>query len=207
MEEAEVREMKDGQKSTATRWAIGPAALAVALAAGLSLVGGPAQAQDPYQEPTPVPTPTPTATASPSATVTPAGTPFQNPSPPPPTTQPTSGPKFMSPFPVVRTAGTFTATRTTFTRFTVKTPKGTRLETSCVKARCTLRRTLRTNSTIHLKALERSYKPNTKIRVRLTQPAFIGKYVVITTRRNKRPQRRDLCVRPGRSAPVSCGAP
>ena len=206
MEETEVRDVKDGQKTNVTRWAIGPAALAVAVAAGLSLAGGPAQAQDPYQEPTPVPTPTPTATASPAATATPAGTPFQNPSPPPPTTQPTSGPKFMSPFPVVRTAGTFTRTRTTFTRFTIKTPKGTRLAASCLKARCTFKRTLRTTKTIHLKALERSYKPGTKIRVRLTQPNMIGKYVAITTRRNKRPLRRDLCVRPNRATPVSCGA-
>jgi hypothetical protein len=204
MEEAEVRDVKDGQKTNAARWAIGPAALAVVLAAGLSLAGGPARAQDPYHEPTPVPTATPTAT--PAATATPAGTPFQQPSPPAPPTQPNSGPKFMNPFPVVRTAGTFTSTRTTFTRFTVKTPKGTKLATSCIKFRCTLSRTLRTTKTIHLRSLERSYKPGTKIRLRLTQPGLIGKYVSITTRRNKRPLRVDSCLRPGQTRPVSCGA-
>src|SRR5436190_6787772 len=204
MEETEVRDMKHGRNTNAARWAIGPAALAVALAAGLSLAGGPAQAQNPYQEPTPVPTATPTAT--PAATATPSGTPFQNPSPPPPSTQPNSGPRFMSPFPVVRTAGTFTRTRTTFTRFTVKTPKGTRLDASCVKFRCTLRHTLRTAKTIHVRSLERSFKPGTKIRLRLTQPGLVGKYVSITTRRNLRPLRVDSCLRPGRARPVPCGA-
>jgi hypothetical protein len=112
----------------------------------------------------------------------------------------------MNPFPVVRTAGTFTRTRTTFTRFTVKTPKGTKLDASCVRFRCTMRRTLRTAKTIHIRSLERTYKPGTKIRVRLTQAGLIGKYVSITTRRNRRPLRVDACLRPGQAKPVSCRA-
>jgi hypothetical protein len=179
-----------------TRWALGPAVLAVGAAALLSLMGGPAQAQDPppiYD----IPTPTPTAT--------PAGTPFHNSSPPPPA--PTSrGPKLMSPFPVVRTAGSYTARRTTVTRFTVKAPAGTKFSAKCQRARCNVRRKLKSTRTVHIRPLERSYKAGTKIQVRLTAPSLIGKYVSIRIRGGKPPLRLDRCLRPGRTRPVSCGA-
>jgi hypothetical protein len=194
-----VREAKDGQKMNGTRWALGPAALAVGTAALLSLMGGPARAQDPPIYDIPTPTPTPTATA------TPTGTPFENPSPPAPT--PTvSGPKLMRPFPVVRTAGSYTARRTTFTRFTVKAPAGTKFSAKCQKGRCKVRRTLKSTRTVHIRPLERSYKAGTKIQVRLTAPSVIGKYVSIRIRRGKPPLRLDRCLRPGSTRPVSCGA-
>jgi hypothetical protein len=178
-----------------TRWALGAAASAVLAALVLSLLGGPAQAQDPIY---PFP-PTPTAT--------PAGTPFQNTNPPEPPQQPAQGARLMSPFPVVRTAGSYTATRTFFTRFTVKAPVGTRVKSSCIrkKSKCRVSRKLKTGKTVHLRPLERSYKSGTRIRLRLTAPGVIGKYVEIRTRPGKRPIRRDLCLRPGRVKPASCG--
>jgi hypothetical protein len=197
-----VREVKDGHHMNGTRWALGPAALAVGTAVLLSLMGGPAQAQDPppiYDIPTP--TPTPEATTTP----TPTGTPFENVSPPAPTPT-SSGPKFISPFPVVRTAGSYTAQRTTFTRFTVKGPAGTKVSAKCQRARCKLRRTLKSTRTVHIRPLERSYKAGTKIQVRLTVPSLIGKYVSIRIRRGKPPLRLDRCLRPGGTRPVSCGA-
>lgn len=175
-----------------SRWTLGAVALAVLTAFALSLLGGPAQAQDPiYNIPTPTPTPT--------------GTPFVNPPPPAPP-QPSSGPKLLSPFPVVRTAGSYTAKRTTFTRFTVKAPVGTKAAARCVKGKtkCKLARKLKTAKTVHLRSLERTYRSGTRIRLRLTAPGVIGKYVEILTRRGKRPLRRDLCLRPGRAKPVSC---
>src|SRR4051794_1435694 len=206
MEEDAVRATKDGHKMNGTRWALGPAALAVAAAALLSLMGGPAQAQDPppiYDIPTP--TPTPTSTATPTATATPSGTPFQNPSPPAPTPT-SSGPKFMSPFPVVRIAGSYTSRRTTFTRFTVKAPAGSKFSAKCQQARCKVRRTLKSTRTVHIRPLERSYKAGTKIQVRVTAPSLIGKYVSVRIRRGKPPLRLDRCLRPGRTRPASCGA-
>jgi hypothetical protein len=196
MEEADVRE----QNTNATRWALGAAAAALTLAIALALAGGPARAQDPGCDNDPtycIPTPTPTAT--------PAGTPFQNPNPPPPE-QPETGPKLMSPFPVVRTAGSYTRTRTTFTRFTVKAAAGTKVATSCVKATCRLRRTLKSRKTVHLRPLERTFKAGRRIRVRVSAPGVIGKYVEIRTRRGKRPLRADRCLRPGSTKPASCGA-
>src|SRR5690349_16947164 len=180
MEETEVRESDAGKNSSGARWAMAAAVLGVATAMAVSAASGAGAQTPPIYT---IPSPTPTAT--------PTGTPFRNTSPPPPVTQPNTAPKFMNPFPVVRTAGTFTRTRTTFTRFTVKTPKGTKLDARCVRFGCTMRRTLRTTKTIHIRSLERTYKPGTKIRVRLTQAGLIGKYVSITTRRNRRPLRVD----------------
>ena len=113
----------------------------------------------------------------------------------------------MSPFPIVRTAGSFTAKRTFFTRVTVKAPVGVVVKASCIKkkSKCRLRRKLKTSKTVHLRPLERGYKSGTRIRLRLTAPGVIGKYVEIRTRRGQRPLRRDLCLRPGRIRPVSCG--
>jgi hypothetical protein len=191
MEEAEVREQ---QNTDGTRWALGAVAAALTFAIAISLAGGPASAQDPGCENDPtycLPTPT--------------GTPFQNTNPPTPQ-QTDSGPKFMRPFPIVRTAGSFTRTRTTFTRFTVKGAAGVKIAASCVKDKCRLRRTLKSRRTVHLRPLERTFRAGRKIRLRVTAPRVIGKYVEIRIRRNKRPLRVDRCVRPGSTKPVSCGA-
>src|SRR4051812_12696172 len=108
MEEAEVQHQPGGNTNW-MRWALGAMAAALAFAVAISLAGGPARAQgaqcngDPiYCIPTPTPTPT--------------GTPFQNQNQNPPPRQPESGPEALKPFPVVRTAGSFSGSRTTFTR-------------------------------------------------------------------------------------------
>lgn len=178
-------------------------AAAVALAVIASLASGPARAQDPECQGGPIyclPTPTPTAT--------PSGTPFQNQGPSSPPQQPppnSGGLKLLSPFPLVHTAGYFSRSRTTFTRFTVKAPRGTKVASACKKARCRFSKKLRTAKTVHLRKLERTFKAGTRIRLRLTKGETIGKYVEIRIRRGKRPLRADRCVEPGRARPVSCG--
>ena len=200
MEEADVQEL--GGKLSLTRWALAAMAAALALAVIASLASGPARAQDPECQGGPIyclPTPTPT----------PTGTPFQNKGPSSPPQQPppqSGGAKLLTPFPVVRTAGFFSRSRTTFTRFTVRAPRGTKIATACKKARCRFSRKLRTPKTVHLRKLERTFKAGTRIRLRLTKPDVIGKYVEIRIRRGKRPLRADRCLEPGRSEPVSCGA-
>ena len=197
-----MQQLPGGNTTNWMRWALGAMAAALAFAVTISLASGPARAQDPCTgDPIYcIPTPTPTRTATPS------GTPFQNQnqSPPPPS-QPASGPKPLHPFPVVRTAGSFSGPRTTFTRFTVKAPRGTKVASSCKNARCRFSKKLKTAKTVHLHKLERTYKAGARIRLRLTKPTLIGKYVEIRIRRGKRPLRSDGCLRPGRSKPVSCG--
>jgi hypothetical protein len=177
---------------TGRRSRLALAGLVLTFAVAVSIAG----AQEPpiYQIPTPTPTPTPT----------PAPT-FQSGGPQTPPPQPPSGPSLMRPFPVVRTAGFYTRTRTGFTRFTVKGPVGARVRAQCTKHRCRLRRTLATTRTVHLKPLQKSYPPRTTIQLRISAPNVIGKYVGIRTRRGKPPTRRDRCLRPGSSTPVDCG--
>jgi hypothetical protein len=197
-------------------WALGACllVLAVLLAAGERT----ALAQDPGTNDaciinpaacTPTPTPTPSATA----TATPTGTPFSNsgptgtPTPTPAATPvPSATPPKLRPFPVVRTAGSFTRTSTTFTRVTVRGPKGSKLAVSCTKRRCRLSRTLGSSHTLRLRSLQRTYKAGTVLVFRITAANKIGKYVAIRTRRGKPPIRRDGCLRPGSPTPTPCGA-
>ena len=185
MEETEVRGVPGGSKAR------GGLAAAVAIAAvAACALGGPAIAQEPpiYDIP-PVPTPTPTP--SPTAT----------PSPP----QPPARQARLNPFPRVRTAGSFTATRTTFTRVTVRAPRGARLDARCKPRRCRrVRRRVASDRTRRLKALQRSYPPRTTIEIRISSPTMVGKYVRIRTVRGAPPQRVDRCLAPGGSKPVRC---
>ena len=199
MEEAEVRDVSGGSSSRGGRAAVATLAAVFACALVSALIGAGARAQVPpvYEEPTPSPT------ASPTPTPTPTGTPFQD----QPQAQPQlpARPSRLNPFPRVRAAGTYTDTRTTFTRVTVRAPKGARVEARCTPRRCTsVKRTFRSTRTERLKALQRSFPPRTTIEIRVSSPTKVGKYVRIRTIRGAPPQRRDRCLRPGSAKPAAC---
>jgi hypothetical protein len=195
----------DPQSRRSVSWSARASALAgvlIAAAVGASLIGGSAAAQLPpvclpstiYCIPTPTPTPTPT----------PSGTPFQSSGPTTAPQQPQHGPRLMRPFPRIRTKGKFTRSRTTFTRIAVRAPRGTTLEARCSRKRC--KRTRRTigGATVRLRALERSYRPGTILRILVFGDSEIGKYVDLRTRRGKPPVRRDRCLPPRRRRPSRC---
>jgi hypothetical protein len=196
MEEAEVRDVRGRSRSWA-RWALTAAALALAVPIGDAVLGGSALAQDPppvYDIPTPTPTPTPRPTPTP--------TPAPSPTPGPATS---SGPQRLSPFPTVRTAGYFTRDRTTFTRVTVRAPQGAQIVASCSRHRCRqLKRTLARTSQVRVTTLQRSFPAATTINIRVGAQGAIGKHVQIRTRKGRRPTRRDRCLMPGGTKPVSC---
>lgn len=188
---------KTGRAGQATAWS----ALAVTLVFGWALTAGRAGAQEPLPECPPgqpatiychIPNPPPE-------------TPFENRQPPAPTAQP-SGPKLMTPFPKVRTAGSFNSKFTLFTRVTVKAPRGSAIDARCNKKRCKRTRRTAGRKVVRLRALQRSFRSGTTLTIRVTGPNVIGKYVSIRTRRGKPPIRRDSCLRPGAAAPSPCGA-
>jgi len=186
-----VREAPGRSGSNSGRAALAAVVAVLGCAFACALIGAAAQAQEPPIYDIPTPTPTPTAT------------PFQD----PPQTQPQSParPSRLSPFPRVRTAGSYNATRTTFTRVTVRAPKGALIEARCKPRRCpSVKRKLRSTRTDRLKALQRSYLPRTTNEIRVSSPTKVGKYVRIRTMRGAPPQRRDRCLRPGSAKPVSC---
>ena len=121
--------------------------------------------------------------------------------PPPDTTL-----SFIKPFPVIRIAGRFKGTRTTLTRVTVKTPRGTRVRIRCSGHGCPFKRKAVAAKLISLRSLRRTYRPKATIEIRVTQAKKIGKYTRVRTRRGKAPVRIDRCLMPGKTKPVRCPA-
>jgi hypothetical protein len=113
---------------------------------------------------------------------------------------------FIKPFPVIRIAGRFKGTRTTLTRVTVRTPRGTRLRVRCSGKGCAFKRKAVAAKLISLRSLRRTYRPKATIEIRVTEAEKIGKYTRLRTRRGKAPVRIDRCVMPGKTKPVRCPA-
>ena len=194
---------KGGKTSSRSLWALAGTLvlLAAMMAAGLT---NNAKAQLPIPIP-PIPT-LPPLYPIPTPTPTPSGTPFQSPpSQPPPTQQPT-GPRLMTPFPVIRTAGEFVGSRTRFTKITVAARRGANVIGRCTKlrARCRTLVTIPRKGRVRLRRLQRTFKPKSKLTIIVTSPGLIGKYVQLRTRRGKPPIRRDRCVKPGTTKPSRC---
>lgn len=189
MEETEVRNVPGGSRARGAA----AAAVAIAVVAACALVGSAGAQEPPYVIPSPTPTPSPDPTASPTATPTP--------------TEPPARPARLNPFPRVRTAGSYTATRTIFTRVTVRAPRGAHLDARCKPRRCRrVRRTITSDRTRRVKTLERSYPPRTTIEIRISSPSMVGKYVRIRTVRGAPPRRADRCLAPRSAKPVACEA-
>ena len=108
--------------------------------------------------------------------------------------------------PSIRIAGRFKGTRTTLTRVTVKTPRGTRIRIRCSGKGCPFKRKAVAAKLISLRSLRRTYRPKATIEIRVTKAKKIGKYTRVRTRRGKAPVRIDRCLMPGKTKPVRCPA-
>jgi hypothetical protein len=113
---------------------------------------------------------------------------------------------FIKPFPVIRIAGRFKGTRTTLTRVTVRTPRGTRVRIRCSGKGCAFKRKAVAAKLISLRSLRRTYRPKATIEIRVTEAGKIGKYMRLRTRRGKAPVRSDRCLMPSKTKPVRCPA-
>jgi hypothetical protein len=112
---------------------------------------------------------------------------------------------FIKPFPVIRISGRFKGTRTTLTRVTVRTPRGTRVRIRCSGKGCSFKRkTVVAAKLINVRALKRTYLPKATIEIRVTKSGKVGKYTKLRTRRGKAPVRSDLCLMPGKTKPARC---
>jgi hypothetical protein len=111
---------------------------------------------------------------------------------------------FIDPFPVVRFSGRFTRKRTKLTRVFVNAPSGTRIRVSCAGRGCPYRRKAVAVKLVRIRKLQRSYRPNSTIEIRVTQPQKIGKYTRVKTRKGKAPLRIDRCLMPASTRPVPC---
>jgi hypothetical protein len=144
------------------------------------------------------PRPDPTPPAAPPATlpVTPTGTPTP------------SGPRLLSPFPLVRISGTLTPTGARIRLLSVRAPRGALVRVTVIPAcsrkrqssrRCRILQAAGTvggSAAIDFRALARAYPSGTVIVVRVWRADRIGKYTRFKIVRGKAPRRVDQCLVP-----------
>lgn len=128
--------------------------------------------------------------------------------------------RILSPFPVVRIAGSVKKTGTRIRRFTVSAPVGAKATIRCAGPGCPFRRHTRTAvgrvrpegqvpsaKVIRVRRLERRLlRVGVRIKVSITKPGVVGKFTEFRIRRRTVPARTDRCLEPGRARPVPCPA-
>jgi PKD repeat protein len=126
-----------------------------------------------------------------------------------------SGPRLLSPFPVVRIAGRITKRGTRVLVMRVSAPVGAQVSVRCTGRSCPFKKQVRTISTgansltavsVRVRRLERLLLPGVRVRVYVTKPGAVGKYTKFRFRAGKAPARTDSCLLPGSWAPAECPA-
>jgi hypothetical protein len=112
------------------------------------------------------------------------------------------GPRFLRPFPVVRVAGYIRSHGSRIVVFSVKAPRGVKVDVRCAGRGCPLRH--RTFKPGRIKPLERYLPAGTTITIRVMRPGFIGTYTRVVIRGRKRPRRQDACLAPGDTRARAC---
>lgn len=103
----------------------------------------------------------------------------------------------LSPFPIVRVAGSVTAGSVRIRRLTVRAPVCSRVTVRCRGESCPFRRSTRVmgRRAMRFRALERTLAPGTVIEVLVRKRDRIGKYTRLRLREGRPPVRQDLCLR------------
>jgi hypothetical protein len=126
-----------------------------------------------------------------------------------------SGPRLLSPFPIVRIAGRVTRRGTRVRILRVKAPTGTKVSVRCAGRSCPFRKQVLVVPTgakkvaavsVRVRRLERLLRPGVRVRVYVTKPGAIGKYTKFRFRAGNPPVRTDSCHMPGPWAPAECPA-
>ncbi len=115
----------------------------------------------------------------------------------------------LTPFPIVRIRGVILRGSARVSLLSVKAPTGARVKVICHGGGCPKKKSvvLRVGSgknSVRVRSLERRLRRGAVIEVFVTAPGRVGKYTRFTIRSNAAPARRDLCLQPGKSKPVSC---
>jgi PKD repeat protein len=147
----------------------------------------------------------PTAAAPPAALPSePTGTtgPSAGSSPPAPTPRP----RLMSPFPVVRIAGTVLPHGALINVLSVRAPRGAQIRVRCAGDGCPVRSVATTSATrlVRFHRFERRLRAGIRLKVFVRQANRIGKYTSFLIRAGAPPKRVDLCVFPTRRSPGRC---
>ena len=114
----------------------------------------------------------------------------------------------LRPFPVVRLRGTLTRRGARIRLLSVQAPRGARVTVRCTGRSCGKRRSQaalsRSSRSLRFRRFNRYLRAGTMLRVYVTKPGTIGKYVRFTIRKGKPPVRRDSCVVATSRTPSRC---
>jgi PKD repeat protein len=115
-------------------------------------------------------------------------------------------PSLLSPFPIVRLAGSVTQIGTYIRVLAVSAPRGARASVRCRGGGCPVRRAERVvgRRPVRFPVLQRLMPANTVLEVLVHRGDQIGKYTRFKLRANRRPRRADGCLWPGTARMAPC---
>ena len=113
-----------------------------------------------------------------------------------------AAPRYLRPFPIVRVKGRIAARGAKVTLLRVRAPARARVDVRCARRGCGVHR--RFTGSRRIRRLERVLPAGTRITVRISRPARIGKYVRLRIRDGAPPRRRDACLLAGDPKPRAC---
>ena len=121
---------------------------------------------------------------------------------------PTPLPSLLTPFPIVRLAGSVTQAGTRIQLLTVRAPRGARALVRCAGRRCPIKRTEKVvrGGPLRLRAAERVVPAGAVLEVLVRRGDRIGKFTRFKFRPNRRPVRADGCLWPGTTRMAPCPA-
>jgi PKD repeat protein len=119
---------------------------------------------------------------------------------------PTPRPRLMSPFPVVRIAGTVLPHGALIDVLSVRASRGAKIQVRCLGSGCPVRSIATTSATrlVRLHKFERRLRAGIRIKLFVRQENRIGKYTSVLIRAGEAPKRVDLCLFPTRRSPGRC---
>jgi plastocyanin len=112
----------------------------------------------------------------------------------------------MSPFPIIRIAGTVLPRGALVSILAVRAPLGSRIRARCRGTSCPVASMARTSTTrtVRLRRFERRLRAGTRLGIFVRRGNTIGKYTRFVIRAGAPPRRVDLCLYPGRARPAPC---
>jgi PKD domain len=118
----------------------------------------------------------------------------------------TPQPSLLSPFPIVRLAGSVTQAGTYIRVLAVSAPRGARASVRCRGGGCPVRRAERVvgRRPVRFAVLQRLMPANTVLEVLVHRGDQIGKYTRFKLRADRRPRRTDGCLWPGTARMAPC---
>jgi len=120
---------------------------------------------------------------------------------------------FITPFPVVRIAGSLTRGGVRIRLLTVRAPVGTTVAARCLGEGCPRalgRRALslrvaRSGGPVRLRAMQRGFRSGVRLEIHVSKAGLYGKYTRFRIRRGQAPARTDMCLSPTAAArPARC---